>query len=151
MRLPTFALLWQKPRSTILEGKQTPVTVDILVSLQLGEFSFSLFVSLSKPNHHLEHRALLPNDILYHHRLSIVLTLFGIAANPAYYPSDKEKISRARCHPSCHECRWDIGRDGGLPRTMSSMPCTKGTKRAPFADTRVQHVWYGLLSMIETS
>ena len=65
-------------------------------------------------------------------------TLFGIAKNPAYYPSDKERVSRARCHPSCHECR-DIGRDGGLTSTMSSMPCTKGTKRAPFADTLVQH------------
>ena len=47
----------------------------------------------------------LANDILHHPKLSIVRTLFGIAANPAYYPSDRERVSRARCHPSCHECR----------------------------------------------
>ena len=48
-------------------------------------------------------------------------TLFGIAKNPAYYPSDKERVSRARCHPSS-EFRRDIGRDSGLPR-----PCPRCT------------------------
>ena len=42
-----------------MEGKQTPVTIDIPASLHLVAFFFNLFISLtishSKPNHHLQH------------------------------------------------------------------------------------------------
>ena len=84
-------------RSAIMEGKQTPVTIDIPASLQLVAFFFNLFISLtishSKPNHHLQHWALLPNDIPHHHKLSIMHTLFGVAAYLAHL-SNKERVSQ---------------------------------------------------------